>query len=186
MALGDAIRFGWRTQPTLVGARRAALGLAGKPLDDVWLERATIGDYEFVPLRSAAEIATEAFAMSNCVTGYGFRLAGDGCRQWSMRKDGRRVATLQIGRQCGDPFLRITQLRGAKNASCTVGEWWAREWLNRHDMVQLRPAWCNANHELHRACWRDLWRLAKRRIPSWLPLAPSHAVLNALRDRTWQ
>jgi hypothetical protein len=36
---------------------------------------------------------------------------------------------------------------------------------------------------LDRATWRSLWRpywLAKRRIPEWLPIAPSRGALSTL------
>lgn len=60
----------------------------------------------------------------------------------------------------------------------------ARKWLHMHDLSQIdmsQRKWGTA--PLDRVLWRSLWRpywLAKRRIPSWLPIAPSRAALEAL------
>ena len=63
--------------------------------------------------------------------------------------------------------------------------WWAaRQWLHMHDLSQVdtkRRDWGAV--PLDRATWISLWRpywMAKRRIPEWLPLAPSRAALKAL------
>lgn len=161
------------------------LELERKAIADCWLMPGKVGPYDFVPLRTAVEIAMEAHEMRHCVDAYGARLSGDSCRLWSMQEDGKRVATLQLGVQGGDPFLRIVQLRGYENKRCPDVQWWAaREWLNRHDITQLRyrsRSW--AGSELNPECWRAVWRpywLAKRRIPDWLPLSPSRAALQAL------
>jgi hypothetical protein len=60
----------------------------------------------------------------------------------------------------------------------------ARQWLHMHDLLQInmrRRDWDTAL--LDRTNWLSLWRpywLAKRRIPEWLPVAPSRDALEAL------
>src|SRR5262245_38388720 len=65
---------------------------------DSWLTPGHVHSYEFVPLRSADEIVEEAVAMNNCLRTYGPNLAHNRSRLWSVRMNGRRVATLQLGR----------------------------------------------------------------------------------------
>jgi hypothetical protein len=99
--------------------------------------------------------------------------------------NGRRVATLRIAHHFSDPLLVIRELRSERNRDVPVEVWWAaRRWLNQHNLPTIdtgRRAWGTA--PLDAAAWRALWRpywLAKRRIPAWLPIAPSRAALNAL------
>ena len=169
----------WRTAVTL----HANLGR--QPIADMWLLTGRIAGYEFLPLDSVAAITEEAKAMRNCLRTYGGDLAHDQTRVWSVRKDGERVATLQIARRYRDPLPNIVQLKGPGNIEVSRELWWAaRQWLHRHDLSQVvikRRNWGTA--PLDRECWVSLWRpywLAKRRIPDWLPLAPSREALEAL------
>jgi hypothetical protein len=105
-----------------------------------------------------------------------------------MRRDGVRVATLQVARRGRDPLPNIVQLEAARNKGAGVELWWAaRQWLDAHDLPRLetdaRP-WDTV--PLDRATWVALWRpwwLAQRRIPEWLPLRPSRRVFVALLGR---
>jgi hypothetical protein len=123
--------------------------------------------------------------MRNCPRTYGYNLAHNHSRLWSVRRDGERVATLKVGIRLHDPLPNIVELRGAGNAAVPRDLWWAaRQWLHLHDLSQInmgRRKWGTA--PLNRTTWLTLWRpywLAKRRIPEWLPLAPSNAALAAL------
>jgi hypothetical protein len=169
----------WRT---MIGLH-ASLG--GQPIADMWLHPGQVGGYDFHPLSSIAAIADEANAMRNCVRTYGYNLAHNRSRLWSVRRDGARVATLQIGIGYHDPLLNIIEFKGVGNTVVPHEVWWAaRRWLNMHDVSQIdmaRRKWGTV--PLDRAVWRSLWRpywLARRRIPDWLPLSPSLGVLRAL------
>ncbi len=103
-----------------------------------------------------------------------------------MRKDGQRVATLSVAVHRGDPLPNIVELNAAGNSQASIEvSWAARRWLHMHDLAQIdtkRRNWGTV--PLDRVTWTSLWRpywLTKRRIPQWLPLAPSRAVLEALQ-----
>ena len=123
--------------------------------------------------------------MRNCLHSYGYNLAHNRSRLWSVRRHGERVATLRVASWHRDPLPSIVELKGVGNAEAPRELWWAaRQWLHMHDLLQVDMAqrhWGMA--PLHRSTWLSLWRpywLAKRRIPEWLPIAPSRAALKAL------
>jgi hypothetical protein len=165
---------------------RLRVSLGCEPITDVWLKPARVAGYDFLPLTSVSEITEEAAAMRNCVRDYGYHLAHNRSRLWSMRRDGQRVATLSVASGYREPLPNIVELTAAGNAEAPLDVWWAaRQWLHMHDLPQVdtkRRDWGTV--PLDRATWISLWRpywLAKRRIPEWLPLAPSRAALLALR-----
>jgi hypothetical protein len=102
-----------------------------------------------------------------------------------MRKDGQRIATLEIANHGGDPFPYVGDLKSAGNKDAPLDAWWAaRRWLHMHDLSRLktnRLEW--GAMPLDRARWMALWKpywVEKRRFPEWLPLAPSGHALEAL------
>jgi hypothetical protein len=175
----DAAAHDWRTMIDL------HLYLGREPISDMWLAPARVGGYDFLPLNSIASIAQEAVAMRNCLRTYGSNLAHNGSRLWSVRRDGERVATLRVAARYQDPLLNILELKGAGNTEAPRELWWtARRWLHMHDLSQIdvRQHY-RRNVPMDRATWLSLWRpywLAKRRIPEWLPIAPSRNVLGKL------
>ncbi|WP_244521439.1 PcfJ domain-containing protein [Bradyrhizobium sp. DOA9] len=169
----------WRTMVAL----HADLGRL--PITDMWLRPGRMAGYEFVPLDSTSAITAEAKAMRNCLRSYGYNLAHNRSRLWSVRKDGERVATLRIACRFRDPLPSLVELKGPGNVDVSRELWWAaRQWLHKHDLSQIdmtQHAWETA--PLDRNSWVSLWRpywLAKRRIPDWLPMAPSREALEAL------
>jgi hypothetical protein len=161
------------------------VNLGRRPITDIWLQAARVAGYDFLPLASIAAITEEAKAMKNCLNTYGYNLTHNRSRLWSMRRAGERVATLRIARRYLDPLLNIVELKGAGNADVPPELWWAaRQWLHMHDLSQINIGqrdWGTA--PLDRANWLSLWRpywLAKRRIPDWLPIAPSRDALEML------
>lgn len=161
------------------------VNLGREPIDDLWLQAARIAGYDFLPLASGADIVEEAAAMKNCLRTYGDDLAHNCSRLWSMRKEGRRVATLLVASGRGDPLLNVVELRAADNKEVSPEvSWAARQWVHMHDLVRIdtkRRKWGTA--PLDRATWMAFWRpywLAKRRIPDWLPLSPSRTAFGAL------
>lgn len=158
------------------------LNLGHQPIADMWLRAGRVGGYDFLPLTSIAAIVEEAAAMRNCVRTYGNSLAHNRSRLWSLRRDGRRIATLCVAAR-NEPLLNIVELRGPGNAEAPIDSWWAaRQWLHMHDLPQVKTG-RRESAPLDRATWIALWRpywLAKRRIPNWLPIVPSRTALDAL------
>ena len=123
--------------------------------------------------------------MKNCLNTYGYNLAHNRSRLWSVRMNGRRVATLRLARHLSDPLIVIRELKAERNRDVSVEVWWAaRQWLHQHDLPAIETrhhAWGHA--PLDDAAWKSLWRpywLDKRRIPSWLPLRASRRAVEAL------
>jgi hypothetical protein len=161
------------------------VNLGREPIADMWLRAGHVAGYDFLPLNSIAAITEEADAMRNCLKTYGYNLAHNRSRLWSVRRDGERIATLRIGCHHRDPLLNIVELKGAGNIEAPHEVWWAaRQWLAAHDLLKIdtgRRRWGKA--PLDRATWQSLWRpywIAKRRIPEWLPIAPSRNALETL------
>lgn len=155
------------------------LYLGAGNVDDVWLEAGRVDGYEFHPLRTVAEIEAEAAAMANCVSGYGSSIAGNDYRLWSVRKDGARIATMSLNAGYPDgPLPCICELSGKNNTVAPLEVWRAaRRWLFEQDARPFDAARLRYKEaKFDAAAWRETWRLywiAKRRIPDWLPLAPS-------------
>ena len=161
------------------------LCLGEMPIPDMWLDQATVGGYEFVPLQTQRDIVEEAAAMKNCLRTYGVRVAINQCRIWSIRKEGVRVATLELARRHPDPCPRVVQIRTPKGDHSPAEIWWAAHaWVRSHDFARLVACPLPAHKvPLERNRWVSLWRsywLDKRRIPAWLPLSPSLGNLNQL------
>lgn len=186
MRFGSALdaAYEWRTTVDL----HAHLGR--KPIDDLWLRPACVAGYDFLPLASGSDIAEEALAMNNCVRTYGSTLAHNWARLWSVRKDGRRVATLKVGTgRGGDPLLNVIELRAAGNEDVSPEVSWAvRQWMNTHDLARIDTKHRKGGTApLDRATWISVWRpywMAKNRIPDWLPLSPSRVALKYAVVRT--
>jgi hypothetical protein len=169
----------WRTTITL------HLNLGRAPIADLWLRPACVGGYDFHPLASAHEVAEEAAALSNCLRTYGENLAHNRNRLWSLRKDGHSIAALSIAFHHREPLPYLVELKAAGNADAPIEAWRAaRQWLQMQDCWPADPKrrpWNSV--PLDRATWTALWRpywLARRRLPDWLPLAPSRDALGAL------
>jgi hypothetical protein len=161
------------------------VNLGRQPITDMWLRTGRVAGYDFLPLNSIAAIAEEADAMRNCLHTYGYNLAHNRSRLWSVRRDGERVATLRVASRYRDPLPNIVELKGAGNTEVPRELWWAaRQWLHMHDLSQVNMGWRDwGTVPLDRTAWLSLWRpywLAKRRIPQWLPIAPSRGALEAL------
>ncbi|WP_407187474.1 hypothetical protein [Bradyrhizobium centrosematis] len=191
----DLIERPWTPDLRIDAARSAAedwqtvialqTNLGRRPIADMWLRPGRIAGYEFVPLDCMAAVIAEAKAMKNCLNSYGADLAHNRSRLWSIRKEGERVATLRIARRYRDPLPNIVELEGPGNATASQELWWAaRQWLHKHDLSQIDMRQrTGESAPLDRESWMSLWRpywLAKRRIPDWLPMAPSRKALEAL------
>lgn len=187
----DLIERPWTPNMRIDAARSAAsdwrtvvalhVNLGRTPIVDMWLRPGRMAGYDFMPLDSMTAIVEEARAMRNCLRTFGNSLAHNQARLWSIRKDGERLATLRIARRYHDPLPNLVELKGPGNTEVSREVWWAaRQWLHKHDLSQIdmrRFEWGTA--PLNRESWMSLWRpywLAKRRIPHWLPIAPSREV----------
>ena len=156
--------------------------LGDQTIGDMWAQPGSADGYEFVPLRSRAELDEEARTMRNCVRTYGHALAHNNSRLWSIQKDGRRIATLELSCSGRDPLPNVFGLKAAGNKDVSIEvSLAARRWLHAQDLARMniKPLEGDAV-PLNRTTWTTLWKpywIAKRRIPDWLPLKPSRHAL---------
>jgi len=78
------------------------------------LELAVIDGYTVIPLTSAAALVEEGREMRHCVATYAERCKCGTSRVFSIRRDERRVATLELGYR---EQWRVLQMRGPCNAA---------------------------------------------------------------------
>jgi hypothetical protein len=150
-----------------------------------WVEARSAQGFDFVPLNSWQAVAEEAIKMRNCLRTYGRCLANGWGQLWSIRSQERRIATIAIGFYRNEPFPRVYELYGPNNSAAEPAVWRAAiAWFEESRLIDLKPQYREHNDApLSRSIWIELWKpywLAKRRIPSWLPLVPNRDTLSDL------
>lgn len=185
----------WRADMKLATAREAAeawrarllfqLDYGGPVILDMWIQPGTFGGLTFVPLDSYEAIQEEAAAMRHCLMGYLKNFARQQCRAWSVRRDGERVATVEVRLPSDGHVPYVAQLKAKNNDAASLDVWEAaRAWLTAQDIAHLKPrSPARVFRQLERKDWIALWRpywLGKRRFPKWLPLRPSRGAMNRL------
>jgi hypothetical protein len=125
-----------------VGAWRQRIALhlcLGEGIADTWLAGGSALGYDFVALRTACDFIAEAEAMDNCLDQYANRLECGAVRVFSVRRQGRIVADLEIAaheHEFGMPM--ITQLKSSRNRRAPLEAWQAAyAWLGSQS---IRPA----------------------------------------------
>ena len=161
------------------------LHLGSRTVDDVWFTSREVDGYSFVPIRGSRDVEAEADAMRNCLRTYGESMMAGFCRLWSMRKDGARVATLEIARLGDSPLPYIRQLKLAGNEKPPAEVWLAaHRWLQGQELhLFTAPAIDWTKVRPPRATWLAMWKpywLAMGRVPAWLPLIPTRDTLQDL------
>ncbi|MBT9290703.1 hypothetical protein [Prosthecodimorpha staleyi] len=178
---GEAI--GWDAAVTAARSFRMTVMtkvlLGDIPIADPWLQPATVGDFKFLPLLSAAAIIEEASVMDNCVRGLAGSVAWNRYRVWSVHRNGERLATIGFGTTSLHPFVFIDQVKAKSNRRpdpevlAAVHGWFEGLQQIRRDTWGKRSPEVNAERpKVWRALWRPYW-LERRRLPTWLPLSPN-------------
>lgn len=80
-----------------------------------WAAAGKIDEFEFGPIATAEDLVEEAREMRNCVRRYVFKIALGECRLFSVRRNGERIATLELipSKRRGLPLVH--QMRGQGN-----------------------------------------------------------------------
>jgi hypothetical protein len=103
-----------------------------------------VGDICIVPLTTTAELMEEGEAMAHCVLSYADEAMRGACSLYSVRRDGVRIATLELIRgRAGS--LKIAQLSGPGNASVSkevtrAARRWLRERKPALPILELKLA----------------------------------------------
>lgn len=158
---------------------RLVLQLGEGAIADPWLARGSAMGFSFTPLIERRAILEEAQAMQNCADQYADRIARDKCRLFSVRRDGERAATLEIGphgRETG--VLTITQLKARHNMPAPLEVWQAAHaWLATQNGLKRLPSMMAPERPLDAVAWRETMRpfRAQKNGAPWLAESPLHA-----------
>jgi hypothetical protein len=81
---------------------------------DPWCEGGLVADYEILPITNSADLYREGRAMHHCVGAYSEEVRQGNAYFYSVRKDGDRIATVELIRN--NPCARLGQIRGMCNS----------------------------------------------------------------------
>ncbi|MBK9079452.1 MAG: hypothetical protein WBP38_03305 [Hyphomicrobium sp.] len=159
---------------------RLVLQLPPGIITDPWLKPGASAGYSFDPLMDHPAILAEAQAMQNCADQYGERIVRDKCRLFSVKRNGSRVATLEVGphqREIG--VLAINQLKARHNMAASTEVWQAAyTWMASQQNLKRLPALTNNDRIFDQGAWRTLlqpYREARSDAP-WLDRDATHLM----------
>ena len=84
-----------------------------------WARARRVHGFDFVPLLTSGALIEEGAAMRNCLATYSANVVRGMCRLYSVRRDGERVATLEVRPVRGSGLPEIAQLLGPGNSKPT-------------------------------------------------------------------
>lgn len=163
---------------------RLVMQLKPGVITEPWLVPGEAMGYTFMPLIEDREILEEAHAMQNCADQYADRLSRDKCRLFSIRHNGTRVATMEIGphtRESG--VLTVTQLKARHNMPAPVEVWRAAHgWLAQQPGLKRLPPMIAPERPLDGHVWTELMRPYREAVGGapWLSDTASHGVFAML------
>ncbi len=137
---------------------RLVLQLPDGVLSDSWLKPGAALGYTFEPLLDQKSILNEAHFMQNCADQYAERIVREKCRLFSVRRNGTRVATLEVGphsRETG--VLAINQLKSRHNMAASAEVWQAAyAWMSSQQALKRMPPLAMTERHWDQAAWRTL------------------------------
>jgi PcfJ-like protein len=157
------------------------VAFAGVEAMEPWLRPGTCNGMDFLPVLSASGLIAEAAAMRHCVGDYARSIVDGDLQIWSVQRDGRRLATIEVSARQGQLLLGVGQLWGRQNETVAKDVALAvRQWPNSHPPESLQRQSAAVDHTPHqRLAWQNLWTpywLSRGRVPRWLPLLPPDYV----------
>jgi hypothetical protein len=89
-------------------------------------------------IKTSRELIQEGRAMKHCVASYSGGIKGGGCSIWSLRREGRRLVTVEVRNRA----RRVTQARGLQNRRATPGEkGMIQRWALENGLEVARWCW---------------------------------------------
>jgi hypothetical protein len=158
----------------------------GPGIVDSWVPEGTASGLDFVALRTAADFIAEAGRMDNCLDRYADKLTGRTVRVFSIRREGRAIANVEIApheREPGHPV--IAQLRGPHNRRAALEVWRAAyQWLgsqplrlaDRRVAIRVGPAVRKRRQD-------EIWRAFIAALPERAAATFETAVLSRKKKR---
>lgn len=113
----------------------------GPGIERAWLADGPASGFNFVALRTVDDFIVESEALENCLDQYADQLHTGLTAVFSIRKDGRRVACVEIGLHDEEVTMpTIVQLRAARNRRAPPEVWQATfSWLGSQRLEPLSP-----------------------------------------------
>lgn len=140
----------WRKRIDLVGA------LAGGPRDP-WFADTSLSGFDIVALRSVEDFVTESTSMENCLDQYAAHLAYGRVRIFSVRREGRPIADVEVTLKPDDAMSPcVSQIRGPRNRRAPPAVWQVvHAWLAGQAFRPLdtAPTSAQATREAFRRFW---------------------------------
>jgi len=140
----------WRKRIDLVGA------LAGE-MRDPWLRDATLSGLDIVALKTVEDFVAESVAMENCLDQYAAHLAYGRVRIFSVRRDGRPIADVEVTLKPDDAGTPcISQVRGPRNRRAPPAVWQAvHAWIAEQSLqvIDISSTSAQATREAFRRFW---------------------------------
>ena len=163
---------------------RLVLQLPLGPARDPWLKPGAALGYTFEPLLDADVLLKEAAAMHNCADQYAERIVRDRCRLYSVKKNGLRIATLEIGQHTREGgVLAINQLKARHNMAAGNEVWQAAySWMSTQSALRRLPPLAAPDATWDQSAWWSLlapYRNAHGGAP-WFDANASHLVFAGL------
>lgn len=153
--------FGWKRARDEVAIWRKRIDLVGALAGvhrDAWLQDASIAGLDIVALSSVEDFVAESVAMENCLDQYAAHLAYGRVRIFSIRKDGRPVADVEVTlRPDASNAPCISQIRGPRNRRAPPAVWQAvHAWLAGQSFrpIDTEPTSAQATREAFRSFWQ--------------------------------
>lgn len=136
--------------------------------------------YEFHPLESAEDFVSEADIMDNCLDQFADRLAMRFSRVYSIRRNGRSVANVEIGTHDEEASMpAIRQLRGVRNRRAPPEVWQATyAWLGAQAARPIPPEAARGDATAIRSEARRLWEPYLAAVEHRWPAAEFRALAN--------
>ena len=124
----------WRQRLRLI----ECLGLG---IETPWLADGTAAGYDFVALRTVDDFVAESEALDNCLDQYADQLRTGATAVFSIRKNARSIACVEIGLHDTEATMpTIVQLRAARNRRAPPEVWQATfAWLGGQRLEPLAP-----------------------------------------------
>lgn len=163
---------------------RLVLQMPAGAVTDPWLKPGAAMGYTFEPLLNADQLLKEAAAMHNCADQYAERIIRDRCRLFSVRRNGVRIATLEVGQHARETgVLAINQLKIRHNMAAANEVWQATHaWMASQPNLRRTPPLTMPEAPWDLTAWWSLlspYRNAHSGAP-WLDPNASHLVFAGL------
>ena len=131
----------------------------GFGIETPWLTDGTAAGYNFVALRTVDDFVAESEALDNCLDQYADHLRTGASAVFSIRKNARSVACVEIGLHETEATMpTVVQLRAARNRRAPPDVWQATyAWIGSQQLEPLTPERHTPKPSKRMEARRQLW-----------------------------